>query len=185
MGRWLINFGTAHIGGTNAIQLMQQPGKLNSGTNVDYGFGLGLDNYRSLKNVYHTGSWAGDCAMTWFPEKRFGVAVFANAPNTILSGSHTKSQTSISTNRTIQDTTKIAGGSPATKPSGPVLTPEMLTHLWGDYWERGAASGVSRRDTERQVDAWASAFRAGASCFRQVLTASRPSPDPGFLLHDD
>jgi len=82
MGKWLVNFGTARIGGTNAIQLMQLPGKLKSGAKVEYGFGLGLDNYHGTKNVYHTGSWAGDCAVTWFPEKRFGVAVFANAPDT-------------------------------------------------------------------------------------------------------
>jgi CubicO group peptidase (beta-lactamase class C family) len=49
MGRWLINFGSAHVGGIGAIQLMQQPGKVNAGKSVDYGFGLGLESYHGMK----------------------------------------------------------------------------------------------------------------------------------------
>ena len=134
MGRWLINFGTAHVGGAKAIQMMQQPGKLNSGANVDYGFGLGLDNHLGTKSVYHTGSWAGDCAMAWFPEKRFGVAVFANAPD-------------MNPGRIAYDVANIyleypepaktqptTAGSPPAKPQVAALSPEQLVAYVGDYW---------------------------------------------------
>ena len=47
MGKWLLNFETAKVGGKAAIELMCQPGKLNSGAKLVYGFGLfdGTNNF--------------------------------------------------------------------------------------------------------------------------------------------
>jgi CubicO group peptidase (beta-lactamase class C family) len=82
MGQWLLNFETARVGGKAAIELMQQPGKLNNGTNVDYGFGVGLGDYGGSPMISHGGSWAGYRShVIWLPEKRFGVAVLANTSN--------------------------------------------------------------------------------------------------------
>ena len=76
MGKWLLNFESARVGGKSAIELMQQPGKLNSGSRVDYGFGIGLGQYHGSSTITHGGGWAGYRSFVlWIPEKRFGVAV--------------------------------------------------------------------------------------------------------------
>ena len=82
MGRWLLNFQTARVGGKAAIDLMQQPGKLNSGGKVDYAFGIALGRHRGMASVSHSGSWAGYRSYTiWVPEKRFAAAILANTSN--------------------------------------------------------------------------------------------------------
>jgi CubicO group peptidase (beta-lactamase class C family) len=135
MGKWLINFGTAHVGGTEAIQMMQQPGKLNSGANVDYGLGLGLNNYHGTKSVYHTGSWAGDCAMAWFPERRFGVAVFANAPETNPERiAYDVANTYLEHPEPTKTQPTTTGNSLPPKPQVAALSPDQLRAYVGDYW---------------------------------------------------
>jgi hypothetical protein len=87
MGRWLLNFQTARVGGKAAIDLMQQPGKLNSGGKVDYAFGVALGRQQGMATVSHSGSWAGYRSYTiWVPEKRFAAAVLANTSNMDPSG---------------------------------------------------------------------------------------------------
>ena len=82
MGQWLLNFESAKVGGRKAVDLMCQPGKLNSGAKLDYCFGIFDDNYRGYKMFEHGGSWAGYRSFTMFiPEKRFAVAVLANTAN--------------------------------------------------------------------------------------------------------
>ena len=82
MGKWLLNFETARVGGKAAMALMRQPGKLNSGTKVDYGFGVSLGDYHGSPMISHGGSWAGYRSdMLWLPGKRFGVAILANTSN--------------------------------------------------------------------------------------------------------
>ncbi len=79
MGKWLLNFESGRVGGKDVIQAMQQPGKLNNGTRVDYGFGLGLGVYHRIPRITHGGSWAGYRSfMMWMPEKRFAIAILAN-----------------------------------------------------------------------------------------------------------
>jgi len=135
MGKWLINFGTGRIGGANAFRLMQQPGKLNSGATVDYGFGLGLDNSPGKKSVYHTGSWAGDCAMVWFPEKRLGVAVFANAPATNPQRiAYDIAKVYLNFVEPAKTEVRTQGDSPPAKPNVPALRPAQLAAYVGDYW---------------------------------------------------
>jgi CubicO group peptidase (beta-lactamase class C family) len=82
MGRWLLNFQTAREGGNAAIELMQQPGKLNNGEKRGYAFGLVLGKHQGLSTVSHGGSWAGYRSQTiWVPEKRFAAAILANTSN--------------------------------------------------------------------------------------------------------
>src|SRR6185369_5958600 len=76
------NFETARVGGKAAIELMCQPGKLNSGAKLVYGFGLFDDDYHGNKMFEHAGGWAAYRSFTMvIPEKRFAVAVLANAAN--------------------------------------------------------------------------------------------------------
>ncbi|MGO8930084.1 MAG: serine hydrolase domain-containing protein [Limisphaerales bacterium] len=82
MGKWLLNFDTARVGGRAAIELMQQPGRLNSGKKVDYAFGVALERHQGMATVSHSGSWAGYRSYTiWLPEKRFAAAILANTSN--------------------------------------------------------------------------------------------------------
>ena len=82
MGRWLLNFESARVGGQSAVELMRQPGKLNSGTNVDYGFGLALGDYHGSPLVTHGGAWAGYRSdVIWLPKLHFAVAILANVGN--------------------------------------------------------------------------------------------------------
>jgi CubicO group peptidase (beta-lactamase class C family) len=82
MGKWLLNFETAKVGGKAAIELMCQPGKLNNGAKLVYGFGIFDDDYHGSKMLEHGGSWAAyRSSMMVIPEKRFAVAVLANAAN--------------------------------------------------------------------------------------------------------
>jgi CubicO group peptidase (beta-lactamase class C family) len=82
MGQWLLNFQTARVGGKAAIDLMQQPGTLNSGEKRGYAFGLVLGKHNGMTTLSHGGSWAGYRSSTiWVPEKRFGAAILANTSN--------------------------------------------------------------------------------------------------------
>ncbi len=82
MGRWLLNFETGKVGGKAALALMCRPGKLNRSPKSDYGFGIFDDDYRGHRMFEHAGGWAGYRSFTMvIPEKRFAVAVLANAGN--------------------------------------------------------------------------------------------------------
>jgi CubicO group peptidase (beta-lactamase class C family) len=79
MGQWLLNFESGRVGGKSAIDLMRQPGKLNSGKNVDYGFGLELDDYHGGPMITHGGAWASYRSdVIWLPNQHFAVAILAN-----------------------------------------------------------------------------------------------------------
>lgn len=82
MGKWLINFETAEVGGRAAINLMRVRGTLHSGKKLGYAFGLVDDDYNGNEMLEHSGSWAGYRSfMMMIPEKRFAVAVLANTAN--------------------------------------------------------------------------------------------------------
>jgi hypothetical protein len=82
MGRWLLNFQTARVGGKAAIELMQKPETLNNGEKRGYAFGLVLGKHHEMTTVSHGGSWAGYRSHTiWVPEKRFAAAILANTSN--------------------------------------------------------------------------------------------------------
>jgi CubicO group peptidase (beta-lactamase class C family) len=80
MAKWLANFQTERVGGPSAFVRMSQPGKLNDGDRIDYGFGVVLGNYHGSRSISHSGSWAGyrSCVLH-IPEKNLGVAILANA----------------------------------------------------------------------------------------------------------
>lgn len=80
MAKWLINFGTAKIGGSQALTLMQTPGRLNNGTINRYSSGITTGSYRDLRMFTSAGSWAGfNTFDVFFPEQKFGVVVLSNS----------------------------------------------------------------------------------------------------------
>jgi Beta-lactamase len=62
------------------MEQVQTPGTLNDGTRLDYAFGLGVDEMRGLKRVWHNGGLNGyRSVLLRFPEKHVSVAVLCNA----------------------------------------------------------------------------------------------------------
>lgn len=78
---WDRNFYDNRIGGFGPafIKELTTPGRLNSGSVMNYAFGLFIENYNGLKTVHHGGSWYGNrCELIRFPEQKFSVICLAN-----------------------------------------------------------------------------------------------------------
>ncbi len=76
---WDQNFYHAKVGGKKFLELIQTPGVLNDGEQLEYAFGLGIDEHRGLRMVAHSGGFVGYRAqMIRFPEQKFSVICFAN-----------------------------------------------------------------------------------------------------------
>jgi CubicO group peptidase (beta-lactamase class C family) len=79
LARWDENFYTGKVGGAKVIQQLQERGKLNNGTSIDYAAGLFIYKYRGLQVVDHAGTDAGYVTdMMRFPEQHFTVASLCN-----------------------------------------------------------------------------------------------------------
>jgi len=82
MGKWLLNFETAQVGGKAAIAIICRPGSLKNGAKSVSCSGLFENDYHGHRVLEHSGSWAGYRSFTRvIPEKRLAVAVLANAAN--------------------------------------------------------------------------------------------------------
>lgn len=76
---WDQNFYTREVGGKELYDLMHTKGKLNSGIELDYAFGIDLGNYKGLKTEEHGGALGGyKSALTRFPEHNFSVVILSN-----------------------------------------------------------------------------------------------------------
>jgi len=65
--------------GKDLMDMLHTVGTLNNGKKLDYAFGLRVSEYKGLKIVRHTGSWAGFRAViVRFPEQKFSVICLAN-----------------------------------------------------------------------------------------------------------
>jgi CubicO group peptidase (beta-lactamase class C family) len=79
LARWDENFYDHRVGGAALIDQLLQRGKLNSGEQLDYAFGLTLGTYKGLAIVDHGGSDAGYRAdLLRFPQQHFSVACLCN-----------------------------------------------------------------------------------------------------------
>ncbi len=77
--KWMINLGTAEVGGRKAIQALTESTTLNDGSPNYYGYGLVSDSFRGRPIWTHSGSWAGfRTFMSFMPEQDFGVVVLSN-----------------------------------------------------------------------------------------------------------
>src|SRR5258708_33244354 len=78
--RWDENFYLPKVGGDAFTQQMLERGKLNSGEQLDYAFGLVVGKYKGLPTIDHGGADAGYRSdMTRFPEQHFSAAVLCNS----------------------------------------------------------------------------------------------------------
>lgn len=79
--QWDQNFYANELGGSGQklIERMQTRGRLNSGEELDYAFGLELEEYRGLSVVKHSGSAAGyRSQILRFPDQKFTVIILSN-----------------------------------------------------------------------------------------------------------
>ena len=87
LAKWEANFSDARVGGNAAIATMTEPGRLNNGQKVPYGFALVLGEMRGMKTIAHSGAFGGfRTEFLRFPEVDIGVVTLCNtstAPQTL------------------------------------------------------------------------------------------------------
>ena len=76
---WMRNYEAATVGDAATIERMIQPGTLDDGEVLGYGYGLSVGEYRGLRTFGHGGSWAGfRTNFVRFPDQNLSVVVFCN-----------------------------------------------------------------------------------------------------------
>ena len=79
MANWMRNFEDKRVGGAAVMDKMLTKGVLTNGSEISYGRGIVVDEYKGLKFIGHDGGDAGFRSnVMYFPGERFGVAVFSN-----------------------------------------------------------------------------------------------------------
>jgi hypothetical protein len=64
------------------VDALETPAVLNNGTKIRYALGLGLDEYRGMKAIGHSGSTAGyQTFLGRYPEMKLSIAVLCNGPS--------------------------------------------------------------------------------------------------------
>ena len=131
---WDENFYHPRVGGPAFLHQMLERGKLNSGEQLDYAFGLVLGKYKGLPIVDHAGGDAGYRSdMTRFPEQHFSAAVLCNSADTNPTGLvHQVADIVLAKD--------FAESKPTVKDSAEnssvALTPAQLEVFSGIYWNR-------------------------------------------------
>ncbi len=131
---WNNNLAKPKVGNPKLIAEMATVGQFNDGTPLDYGLGLYVNDYRGVKNVYHSGSTAGYRAhLNRFPAAMISVAVLCNGSD----GDATRSANRVS-DMFLGPRLKPAPPARAAAPPPAALNPppsaEQLNALTGAYW---------------------------------------------------
>lgn len=76
---WAENFWNPRVLGRERLDEMEAPGRLNDGSAITYGMGLGLGEYRGLRQITHSGSTAGYRAyLVRFPSEHAAIGILGN-----------------------------------------------------------------------------------------------------------
>ncbi len=129
--KWLLNLETGQVGGPDIFAKMFTAGKLNSGRDSAFGYGLSIGANSGRRQVSQTGNWAGSGVnLVYFPDQKFGFAVLANWDYTPID----------SFAQDIIDIYLPAAAAPAMKANPPAavkksvkVSPAILDHYAGDY----------------------------------------------------
>ena len=82
LARWDENFYDGRVGGPDVIRMLETPGRLTSGTELSYAWGLMVGDYRGLPIVEHSGSLGGYRAhIIRFRGAHTSVAILCNVSN--------------------------------------------------------------------------------------------------------
>ncbi len=132
---WDENFYHPSVGGQPFLQQMLERGKLNSGEQLDYAFGLVLGKYKGLPTVDHGGADAGYRSdLMRFPDQHFSASVLCNSAET----NPTALVHQVADIVLAKDLKAVesASGREAPKSAGATLTPEQMVAIAGLYWNR-------------------------------------------------
>jgi CubicO group peptidase (beta-lactamase class C family) len=78
--RWNENFAAPTVGDVAFVQELQAVGRLASGEAFDYALGLGVGEYKGLREVSHSGTTASYRAfLARYPDQRLSLAMLCNA----------------------------------------------------------------------------------------------------------
>ena len=79
LAHWVRNFTTGEVGGPAFLELMNARGALDDGRPLDYGYGLSHEARGGVREISHSGAWAGFRAdLIRLPDYDLAVAVLAN-----------------------------------------------------------------------------------------------------------
>ena len=133
LAKWAFNFEEAKLGGVDTIRQMNEAGKLNDGTSLDYAFGQYIYDLNGLRLYSHGGQGAGwQAGLIRCPEQKFVFIILAN---------NSKLNMNIVfpiLNILFQDQFKRKAGAPkreqfAYQEAG--ISPLILEEYAGRYWE--------------------------------------------------
>jgi CubicO group peptidase (beta-lactamase class C family) len=150
---WDENFYHPRVGGAAFQKQMLERGKLNSGEQLDYAFGLVVGKYRGLPTVDHAGGDAGYRSdMTRFPDQHFSAAVLCNSADTNPTGLVRQVADIV-----LAKDFKVREPTPAEQPvksAGAPLTAEQMGAIAGIYWNRenDDFEKIFRKDGKLEID---------------------------------
>jgi CubicO group peptidase (beta-lactamase class C family) len=135
---WNNNLASPKVGNATLIAEMTTAGKFNDGKPLDYGLGFYVNDYRGVKNIYHSGSTAGYRAhLNRFPSALVSVAVLCNGSN----GDATRSANGVSDVFLGAMLKPAPAARPATPPPAALNPPpsaDELNAFAGNYWSEEA-----------------------------------------------
>ncbi|MCX2745475.1 serine hydrolase [Mangrovivirga sp. M17] len=77
--KWINNYRTAEIGGSEVQKLFLDPYILTDGTDSEYALGIRSGNYRGLKRYSHTGGHeAFSTQLSYYPDYDLGIIIISN-----------------------------------------------------------------------------------------------------------
>lgn len=133
---WDENFYHPKVGGAAFLMQMLERGKLNSGEQLDYAFGLVLGKYKGLPTVDHGGADAGYRSdMIRFPEQHFSAAVLCNSAETDPS-ELAKQVADILLAKDLKAPEATVGKEPVKSAEKVTLAAAQMQALSGTYWNR-------------------------------------------------
>ena len=133
---WDENFYHPKVGGAAFLAQMLERGKLNSGEQLDYAFGLVLGKYKGLPTVDHGGADAGYRSdMIRFPEQHFSAAVLCNSAETDPSGL-AKQVADIVLAKDLKAPEATVAKEPVKSGETITLSATQMQALTGTYWNR-------------------------------------------------
>ena len=149
---WDENFYHPRVGGPAFLQQMLERGKLNSGEQLDYAFGLVVGKYKGLPTVDHGGADAGYRSdLTRFPDQHFSAAVLCNSAETNPTGL-VRQVADIVLAKDFNAPEPAPAKEPV-KSAAVALTSEQKAAIAGTYWNRenDAFEKVTVKDDKLQI----------------------------------
>lgn len=139
LARWDENFYHPRIGGPELVAQQLQRGKLNSGKELQYAFGVEHGIYRGLHTVDHAGADAGYRAdLVRFPEQHFSVACLCNKGE-INPSDLTRRVADIYLSEQFKEPAAVRAD---TSQKSVAVSPQRLTQYAGMYWKKDDERGA-------------------------------------------